>query len=450
MEKLKQIVFSLKNRLLRKSSHRDYINVSLFESLSPEEKKAYSFKKRVSIVEQAYYHCPFYRKFYDNAGFHPSILTSEEDWDKIPVVEKYMIRQFNKDFFADNIDKTSLYASTTGGSTGEPLVVYKHPKLHYEVMAWRSLRWYGIYPWQNEAIVHRRVPTTTLQKIKNRAMWWPTKRAYLSATFINESKIADFISEIKSKEIQWIVGYCGALEFIADYILKHHIEIRNVKLVWSTSSPLTSIVRKKIEEAFNCNVMDQYGCCELGHIAVQKPGEDCLTVHNDYVWVDIVNGSKKLPAKEIGDICITDLTTSEFPLIKYRLGDRSYLVSDCLDSTDGFQKIAFVKGRTTDMIMLPDGSCIDGSFLTTICDNFSNTISCYQLYQDKDYNITFRVIPKNNDSNAIKDITHIVEELKKMIGPTISLKIEITDYIEDLAGKRKFIISEVALQKQKK
>ena len=174
----------------------------------------------------------------------------------------------------------------------------------------------------NEAIVHRRVPVTFKEKLINRAMWWPTQRVYLSATRISDKKLARFVDEIRLKKIKWIVGYCGSLEYVADYILKNNIGISCVKLVWSTSSPLTKIVREKLENAFNCPVMDQYGCCEMGNIAVQKPMEDCLTVNNDYVWVDIVNTEGANVRKgDLGDVCITDLNTLEFPLIKYRLGE---------------------------------------------------------------------------------------------------------------------------------
>ena len=87
--------------------------------------------------------------------------------------------------------------------------------------------------------------------------------------------------------------------------------------------------------------------------------------------VDILNGDLMAPKGALGDVCITDLNTVEFPLIKYRLGDRSSLIQECEESYDGFQKIAFVQGRTSDMLYLPNGDVIDGSYLTTICDNYS-------------------------------------------------------------------------------
>lgn len=441
-------MFLLKERIFRPVSYQAYNQVIAYSSLSANERQSNSLIMRQRLLNYAYMHCRFYRDYYNQVGFHPSMLQSEEDWKKVPVLEKWMIRQNGEMMFSDIVDRSRFSPSKTGGSTGKPLVVYKSKDVHFEVLAWRALSWYGVAPWMNEAIVHRRVPTTFLQKLKNRAMWWPTQRAYLNATRISEEDLKRFVNELKQKRIKWIVGYCGSLEYIADYIIHHNIQIEEVKLVWSTSSPLTKIVREKLEKAFDCPIMDQYGCCEMGNIAIQKPNEDYLTVNSDYVHVDIVDGDVDVTNEhKLGDVCITDLNTLEFPLIKYRLGDRSRIVKTMEESEDGFPKLAFVQGRISDMIYLPDNTCLDGSYLTTICDNHSEHISCYQIHQQKNYNIIFSVIPKNETGQTIHVIQNITHSLENLVKNQVKIELKIVDKIEDFAGKRKFIISEIALSK---
>lgn len=445
---LKNIVFLNKLKWFCHEMFLAYQECFKYETLSTEVRMKQSFEKRKKLLDYAYENCPFYKRFYDEMNFHPSIVHSEEDWKYVPILEKQMIRENKEDLCSCLVSKSNIYPSKTGGSTGEPLIVYKSKHVHFEVLGWRALNWYGVSPAMNEGIVHRRVPEKFLERLLNRVLWWPTKRAYLCATHVTPKSVKYFVDEIKRYNIEWLVGYCGSLEYIADYILKEKIELYNVKLIWSTSSPLTKIVRKKLETAFHCAIMDQYGCCEMGNIAIQKPNENFLTVNSDYVHIDIINGGIDVTNKhKYGDICITDLNTMEFPLIKYRLGDRSRIVKTMLESKDGFPKLEFVQGRISDMIYLPDNTYLDGSYLTTICDNYSEQISCYQIHQYANFDITFVVVLKRQNTQSMYVIQEIKQVLESLVKYQVRIEVRIVDKIEDFAGKRKFIISEIALSK---
>jgi len=446
MRAFRNYSFWLKNRFFRSESQKAYVEAIKFCNVSSKEKEALIFQKRKALICYAYDHCTFYKEFYDKAGFHPSQLRAEQDWQLVPILEKHMIRNYAENIVSNEFSTNELESITTGGSTGKPLRVYKSKHVHYEVLGWRALGWWGVSPSDNEAIMHRRVPTTLFQKIKNQAIWWPTKRAYLSATAITEKDIEKFLIDLRKNKIEWIVGYCASIEYVADYILRNNIKNLGIKLIWSTSSPLTRIVRQKIENAFHCKVMDQYGCCEMGNIAIQKPGEDYLTINADYVHIDIVNESDIIITnkKEYGDILITDINTKEFPLIKYRLGDKSRLIKTVEESADGFPKLDFVQGRISDAIWLPDGTYVDGAFLTTICDNYSEFISCYQIHQSIDYSISIKFILKNNIENNVI-IKKIISDFRSLVKDSVNISYDIVNEIPDFAGKRKFIISEISL-----
>lgn len=451
MSNFSNSIFWIKNRFFRSEAHKAYDDAIAFCDIPVVERRQSIFAKRKLLVEYAYKHCPFYKDLYDKAKFHPSQLKSEEDWERVPILEKQMIREYAGDIVSDEYDKTTLGSTSTGGSTGQPLKLYKSKHVHYEVLGWRALGWWGVSPADNEAIMHRRVPTTFKQKLINRLMWWPTKRAYLSATAIADADIELFLKDVKDKKIEWIVGYCASIEYVADYVLRNNINVDGIKLIWSTSSPLTKIVRQKIERAFGCRVMDQYGCCEMGNIAIQKPNEDFLTVNADYVHVDIVTEGDKIvtAAKEYGDVLITDLNTKEFPLIKYRLGDKSRLIKTMEESEDGFPKIEFVQGRISDAVWLPNGTYVDGAFLTTICDNYSDYIACYQIHQLLDHSIEISFILKEDVAGINDVIGRIVRDFCKLTSNQVEIRHRIVSEIPDFAGKRKFIISDISLAKLK-
>lgn len=444
-------IFWLKNKLTRPESLRAYEEAVSYCNLQVSDRSSIDFQKRKDLVEYAYNHSPFYKSLYDKAGFRLSQLKAEKDWQLVPILEKQMIRDHADEIVSSEFDKATLCSITTGGSTGKPLKLYKSKHVHYEVLGWRALGWWGVSPADNEAIMHRRVPTTFKQKLMNRLMWWPTKRAYLSATAISDADIARFLADVEQNKIEWMVGYCASIEYVADYVLRNNITVEGIKLIWSTSSPLTKIVREKIERAFRCKVMDQYGCCEMGNIAIQKPNEDYLTINADYVHLDIVADGDRIVTnrKEYGDVLITDLNTKEFPLIKYRLGDKSRLVKTMEESEDGFPKLEFVQGRISDAVWLPNGTYVDGAFLTTICDNYSDYIACYQIHQQMDFSIDVSFIPKKDVEGTDVIIAKIVSDFIKLTNNQVEIRSKVVDSIPDFAGKRKFIISEISLDRLK-
>ena len=164
---IKKNIFNWKNNFLRPQSYKAYYECLNYEMFQGCKKHKMSLDKRCALVEYAYTNCSFYREYYNSKGFHPSMLTTEADWEKVPVLEKWMIREDGKKMFSDIAELSRLSPSKTGGSTGKPLVVYKSKDVHFEVLAWRALSWYGVAPWMNEAIVHRRVPMTFIEKLIN-------------------------------------------------------------------------------------------------------------------------------------------------------------------------------------------------------------------------------------------------------------------------------------------
>jgi phenylacetate-CoA ligase len=444
---MKDFFFDLKNISFRFIATKAFKDALRYESLNAKQKSQIAFHARKKLVDFAYSNTIFYKSYYDGKGFHPDMLMSERDWGKVPVLEKEMIRENTKEFLAKGVSLSKMNVATTGGSTGKPLKVYKDKSVPVEILGWRSLKWWGVHPGDNHGVVNRSVPKTLKQKIRNYFIWWPTKRIFLDASSVTESNIAEFVSLISKRKIKFLVGYCGSLEKIADYILKNDLKINVLKLVWSTTSPLAKPVRLKMEKAFNCKIMDQYGSVEVFHIAVQKPNEDCLTVNADYIHVDIVDSDNNIlnATGEMGDILVTDLYSNNFPIIKYRLGDRSRMIKTIETSDDGFPKLDFVRGRISDFVVFRDGSYLDGAYLTTICDGYEDVIDSYQIYQNSDYNVCLRIVLIAGIKQTNERVNCIINNFSELVKNKSEFYVEFVDFIPDDRGKRRFIISDVKL-----
>lgn len=446
MNRFADSVFWCKNKFLRKKSYIAYKKALFFDKLSSNDKQNYTFSKLKKLVDYAYHHVPYYKHLYDEHNFKPSMLVTYNDWDKVPVLEKDIVRNLYKDLVSNEFEIENLSISTTSGSTGTPLKVYKEKDMPIEVMGWRSLDWWNISPADNMAKLHRNAGSTFARTIINQLLWWPTKRVFLNPISISSEKaIKKFVSDINRHKIIWMQGYCSLIETVADYILEHNLKTSCLRMVWCTSAPLTPLVRKKMEKAFGCRIMDQYGCNEMWNIAMQKKNEPYLTVCSDFVQVDTVDSNNvQTHCGELGDILITDLNCKAFPLIRYRLGDKGSFAKFSQDSEDGYPKLNFVKGRISDNIFLADGKGkIDGVFLTSLCDDFTESISAYQVYQQNDYHVWLRIVLRQGVSRDCQDIQKLRKKFSEAIKGDLSWNFEFLDKIPDYKGKKRYIISEI-------
>ena len=121
---MEDALFWLKNNLFRKAAMRQYKRAILSDILSDEELNNINWMKRKAIVMHAYNHSLFYKHFYDDHHFNPSMLQKEADWDIVPILEKKDVRTFREEIKDSSISQKQVGIATTGGSTGMPLKVY--------------------------------------------------------------------------------------------------------------------------------------------------------------------------------------------------------------------------------------------------------------------------------------------------------------------------------------
>lgn len=435
-------VFWIKNRL-RGDVLKQYREICHHERLSASVLRELEWERQKAIVEFAYEHSAFYKSLYDHFGFHPSMLKDKNDWQLVPIVEKEEVRKNRDSIVCDNAIPSMMAEATTGGSTGIPLKVFRDKRFHHEILGWRSLRWWGVSPGDSIGILHRRVPTTFIAQLRNRVLWWPTYRAYLDASSINEKRLATFIDQIVHNKVKYLQGYVGALERVADYIIEHEILVTSLRLVWSTSAPLHDIVRKKMELAFNCKVMNQYGCNEIFYIATQCPLCNHLHVHSDCAHIDVINDEGNLITDKDGNILVTDLLNKVFPLIKYRLGDRGRLLSTPCSCGLPMPLMAEVQGRVSNTIVTPSGIHVDGVYLSSLFDGLYDIVSQFQIRQFKDYRVVIFVCLQDRNSVYHACLENVRNALVKKTKGEISIEIEVVDRIADDRGKIRYIISDI-------
>ena len=96
------------------------------ETMAPGEREAAILERLREVCRYAYARAPFYRRKWDEAGFHPDHLASLEDFeDKVPVITKQDLReaQGRAPPFGDYLcapEAELHHVHGTSGTTGRP------------------------------------------------------------------------------------------------------------------------------------------------------------------------------------------------------------------------------------------------------------------------------------------------------------------------------------------
>ena len=95
------------------------------ETMPAAERERAILERLQIICNYAYAHAPFYKRKWDEAGFHPSRLKSLEDFERIPVVQKKDLReaQHRQPPFGDYLcvpESEVFHIHGTSGTTGRP------------------------------------------------------------------------------------------------------------------------------------------------------------------------------------------------------------------------------------------------------------------------------------------------------------------------------------------
>ncbi len=99
------------------------------------------------------------------------------------------------------------------------------------------------------------------------------------------------------------------------------IEARPAAMI-STAVALLPDLKKQLEAAYRCPVIDLYSTTETGPLAFSAPDADGMLVLSNDIYVEIVDSDgRPLPDGEPGEICVTGGRNPYLPLLRYRTGD---------------------------------------------------------------------------------------------------------------------------------
>lgn len=393
-----------------KTFNKTLSKINEFESKSHEEISNYQDKKFLELLHQAYYHVPFYRKYYDDHGVDINSIHGIKDICKLPTIDKETVRQYANEMLADNVNKKNLIYVTTSGSTGNPVGFYQPSDITMKEWAYTIYIWSRVgYKTDSSRLVLRGKKLHPGCRGKN-YFYDPLRRELSCNIFdLRSETMEEYCLAIERYKPTYIHGYMSAIIVLAKYIskrdkpLNHHFEA-----ILATSENVVEEQKKYVEEVFNARVFSFYGHSERLIIAGQCEQSDSYHVEPTYGYCEIV---KENNSARGGEIVATGFLNHAMPLIRYRTGDIAILNEEKCKCNKDYLLLKKIEGRWhQDMLINKDGAYVSLTALNIHSKEFDHIIR-YKLIQEEKGVVEMRIqpLPEFTSSDSIK-IKKLLEE----------------------------------------
>lgn len=426
-----------------KDFQRVFTQLKEHDSWSADQFAEYQAKQLCEIIRNAADKVPHYRRIFAELGIDPSAIKTPADLTKLPILEKETVRQDPDCILDETLDKQSLAAQYTSGTTGTPLKLYRDTRTYSATVAFYEARWHdvaGMKKRQNSSVSIGGQLVVSPQRTKP-PFWvcnnhW--KQLYMSSYHLAPDYLKYYVDQLRKFGADYIEGIPSSIYAIARYITDQQLDPIPFKVCFTTAETLFDYQREAIKEAFCCDTYDQYGCGELTVFAAQCP-QGGMHLSPEMGIVEVLDSDDQpLPPGKIGQLVCTSLINKVQLFIRYRLGDIGSLSDENCSCGSQLPMLASIEGRDDDVLITKDGRRIGR--LDPVFKGTSGIIQA-QIIQ-KDYH-KFCVLVVPGKDYKEQDGREIRQSLLERIG-TGEIEIQLVDRIaKTSSGKFRAVINEI-------
>lgn len=440
MSSIAHLSFQTKSRAMAPDSYRAWKDLSGHDAWSPEKVADVQRERSLEIARFAFENSAFYREFYGSHGITAADLRDPAAFWSLPFLTKDHVRENYASITTAEATPKTAGKSVSSGSTGEPLTVLSDARAPVRAYEWRAMGWWGVDPWENGATVDRswRSARRTLQ---HKLFWWPTRRSLFHTLKLEESTLRAFVAEWQKYKPQYVVGFIGGVSQVASYAAANGVRLAPPKAVAVTAGPLFEGHRAEMQEIFGCPVYNVYRSTESNWLAGECGEQEGLHVYEDIKNLEVIrpDGSATDIGEE-GETVFTDFENRVFPLVRYRIGDRTARLDGACGCGRPFRRVATIQGRIVDTLVLPSGRVLTGDIFDYF-EGCAESIAQWQVYQREDRSIEVTVrLTEDRGAPAVAD--ERVGRLRARVEGEVPVTLTVVERIDPVRGKFRPIVSD--------
>jgi phenylacetate-CoA ligase len=342
-------------------------------SRSSQERIVATRKKLVDILSFAKLHVPYYRDMLTISSFEPEKLYEDIGYlNEIPLLSKEIIREQGDRMLSMPLNECRHYVCKTGGSTGQSCVIYYDQEAadYAAAVTLYARERIGKTMLDSELHFASRFPGHKDSNWRDKEFWkcLALNRSNIFFSSLDDASLEEIWRTLSRRKPHLIHEHSSTIYALACYVEKVYGHGSAFKIFESSGETLLPYMRKKIQEVFNCRIVNRYGLAEAGVIAYEFDNEsETLSFLESECW----------PEEHAQDGCnelvITPLRNKLMPLIRYRTGDEASIVK----GDDGIS-LQGVIGRMHDLVTVA-GIPVPTHHIMDIMDHRIGNIQEFQI-----------------------------------------------------------------------
>lgn len=440
--RLQRRIFDAKTRLVMGRDRAALTEMLAVERLAPQALAALVAERSARIALHAFRTTEFYREHYRSAGFTEADVAEPSNFTSLPALTKQHLQDAPDALVSATSRPRDRLPSRTGGSTGRPLIVQNDRTAPTAALWWRVHSWWGIHPGDDVAYIYRQ-SRRGRAKLAHTLEWWPTRQVLLDARGTTADSMEEFARAVDRVRPRLLTGY---VEGVADYA--RHVSSgigppAGLRAISVTASSLHAGQRTVIEQALGAPVHDTYRSAEVSWIAAECSGHRGLHVLADRRRVEVVDADGvTVPDGQTGEVLVTDFDNRVFPLVRYRIGDRTRVLSGPCPCGRTLGRIDHLDGRVADILRAPSGRTVSGG-LGGLFNPWPGAVRQFQVHQGRDHRISIRYVAGPDPAAAAEAAEQVRRQVAGFLAGEVAVEAVPVSAVDSSGGKARLVVSEV-------
>lgn len=426
------ITFSKTHKFLQKS-----------QWWSKEQLEEYQLKQLKKLINHAYSNVPYYRKIFDKLALKPKDIQSFKDLQKLPLINKKIVKENFHDFIAKNYPQRKLEYLTTGGSTGSPLGLYVEKGIaQANYMAFiQTMLDLGNCHFTNKHVYLLSRDLVPKHYLLGRVL-------ILSSLYLTEENLHLYSKNIQELKPKYIIANPSALTLFVKFMHKNNYHPpRSIKTVVCSAEIFYDWQRELLEDTFQCKVFSYYAHAEQVMFAGTCNHSNYYHIYPQYGVTELIDkeGQPIIEEGKIGEIVATGFYNYPFPLIRYKTDDAAVYTSRKCECGRNYPLFKSIEGRLQDFIVSKTKRLIPITGVYGLVARCTQKVKECRLIQDKEGEIILEIVKEKNYSDSDENL--IKKSLHKKFGNEVDFKIHYVDYIPlTSSGKFQFLIQKLPIE----